>query len=70
MYFNVTFQGHSFCVIVFYKSIQYDVGRGNTSQHSVASMRITIQHSLGDLPNINERQQKNFRRVPAKTITW
>lgn len=69
MYFNVTFQSNSFYIIVFYKSIQHDVGRGDASEHSVASMCITIQHSLGHLLNINKRQQKNFRRVPAKIIT-
>lgn len=55
--------------IVFYKSIQYDVSRGNASEHSVASVRVTLQHCLGYVLNINERQQKNLRRVSTKTVT-
>lgn len=68
MYFNISFN-ISFCIIVFHKSIQHDVGRGDTSKHSMATMRIIIQHGLGHLHNINERQQKNFRRISAKIIT-
>lgn len=53
MYFNISFN-ISFCIIVFHKSIQHDVGRGDASKHSMATMRIIIQHSLGHLHNINE----------------